>query len=117
MENLALALFPALMAFAVFSDLLTLTIPNLISLLLISSYFVMSVWLHTPWQIIAAHASCGMLVLTIGFVLFEMRVIGGGDAKLASATALWLGLENLIEYALVFSLIGGGLAMFIFWLR
>lgn len=117
MENLVLTLFPAMMVFAVFSDLLTLTIPNYISLILVCGYLTSSTWLGTPWQLVVAHLGCGLVVLTIGFVLFEARVIGGGDAKLASATALWLGFGNLIEYAVIFSLMGGALASIILFLR
>lgn len=117
MGNLALVLFPALMAFAIFSDLLTLTIPNLVSLILAFGYFALSSWLGIPWQIVAMHVGCSLAVLLMTIILFEMGVIGGGDAKLASATALWLGPENLVEYFMVFSLIGGGFAMSILLLR
>jgi prepilin peptidase CpaA len=117
MENIALVLFPALMVFAAFSDLLTLTIPNVISLVLILLYFALSAWIGTPLFVITLHVCCGLVVLARSFVLFEMGIIGGGDAKLASATALWLGFENLMDYAVAFSFIGGGLAMAIISLR
>ncbi len=117
MEKLLLTLFPAMMVFAVFSDLLTLKIPNFVSLVLVCVYLTLSAWLGTPWQLVAAHIGCGLVVLSVGFVLFETRVIGGEDAKLASATALWLGFGNLIEYAFVFSIIGGALAGAILFVR
>lgn len=117
MENLALILFPVMMAFAIFSDLLTLTIPNLVSVILVFGYLALSSWLGTPWPAVSMHAASGMMVLVVSFILFERGIIGGGDAKLASATALWLGLENLMEYLVVFSIIGGGFAMAILLLR
>jgi prepilin peptidase CpaA len=117
MQNLALVVFPGLMAFAIFSDLLTLTIPNLVSLILAFSYLAFSAWLGTPWVLVAMHVACCLVVLAITFILFEMRYIGGGDAKLASATALWLGIENLLEYLLVFSIIGGAVALSIMTIR
>jgi prepilin peptidase CpaA len=33
--------------------------------------------------------------------------IGGGDAKLAAATALWLGFDQLMNYFLYASILGG----------
>ena len=36
-------------------------------------------------------------VLVVTFVFFARGWIGGGDAKLAAATALWLGFDQLLE--------------------
>ena len=43
------------------------------------------------------------------FAMFSFGWIGGGDAKLAAATALWIGYDNLLEYGLYASLLGGAL--------
>jgi prepilin peptidase CpaA len=40
-------------------------------------------------------------------VFFAMGWIGGGDAKLAAATALWLGFDHLLAYLIYASLFGG----------
>ncbi len=47
-----------------------------------------------PWQM-AHHFGAGLLVLAVGILLFIPGWIGGGDAKLAAAVALWMGFENL----------------------
>jgi prepilin peptidase CpaA len=49
--------------------------------------------------------------LAIAFVFFARGWIGGGDAKLAAATALWLGWGHLYEYLLYASLLGGVLTL------
>ena len=36
-------------------------------------------------------------VLAVAFVFFALGWIGGGDAKLAAATALWLGFDHLLD--------------------
>ena len=41
------------------------------------------------------------------FIFFARGWIGGGDAKLAAATALWLGFDQLMNYLLYASLFGG----------
>jgi prepilin peptidase CpaA len=43
--------------------------------------------------------------------MFAAGWIGGGDAKLAAATALWLGFEHLTTYLLYASLMGGALTL------
>jgi prepilin peptidase CpaA len=48
-------------------------------------------------------------VLAIGFALFAPGWIGGGDAKLAAALALWLGFEPLLAWFVLFAMWGGAL--------
>jgi prepilin peptidase CpaA len=53
----------------------------------------------------------------MGFALFAFGYIGGGDAKLFAAVALWLGFATLLEYILYTALIGGGVALALLSLR
>ncbi len=66
---------------------------------------------------IGGHALAGFSGLAIGFALFAFGAIGGGDAKLFAATALWLGFGDLLDYVVVTSLIGGGLALALIAMR
>ena len=43
--------------------------------------------------------------------------IGGGDAKLAAATALWFGFGHLLNYLLYASLFGGALTLLLLQFR
>lgn len=116
-ESAALIVFPAAMVFAAFSDLFTMTIPNRVSLILVVVYFALAAYIPLSWNVIATHVSCGLAVLALTFVLFQRGWVGGGDAKLASATALWLGWENLLDYGLVASIAGGVLTLVILMMR
>jgi prepilin peptidase CpaA len=113
----ALIVFPALMAYAAASDLLTMTIPNRISLALVVVFAVFAVGSGLPWQTLAMHVAAGVLVLTVAFGMFARGWIGGGDAKLAAATALWLGFSTLVEYLLISTIAGGLLTLAILGLR
>jgi prepilin peptidase CpaA len=113
LDTLLLLVFPALMAFAAMSDLLTMTIPNRVSLLLIAGFLAMALLTGMHWSIIGMHLAAGTLVLVITFGLFAAGWIGGGDAKLAAATGLWCGFGVLLEYALVASMLGGLLTLLI----
>ena len=108
-QLIAFALFPALMAFAAVSDIATMTISNRISIVLVAAFFVLAVWLALPLATIAWHAGAGVGVLIVTIALFAMRQIGGGDAKLAASTALWVGPGALLDYCLYAALLGGGL--------
>lgn len=116
-ETAALIIFPTLMIFAAFSDLFTMTIPNRVSLILIVVYFGLAAYIPLSWTAVGMHVSCGIAVLALTFVLFQRGWVGGGDAKLASATALWLGWENLLDYGLVASIAGGVLTLVILMMR
>src|SRR3954467_15979189 len=83
-----LVLFPFLMAYAAASDLLTMLIPNRISLALVAGFALMAATGPMSWLDIGLHVGAAALVLTVTFTLFALGVIGGGDAKLAAATAL-----------------------------
>ena len=54
-----------------------------------------------------SHVGAAAVVFAVVFVIFAQGWIGGGDAKLAAATALWLGFDHLLAYFLYASLFGG----------
>jgi prepilin peptidase CpaA len=91
LSYIALALFPAMMAYAAASDLLTMRIANWLILALGVSFFVLA--------------------------FFAFGWIGGGDAKLVAVTALWLGFSPLLPYIIYAALLGGGLTLMILALR
>lgn len=110
-EAIKLLLFPAMMAFAASSDLLTMTIPNRVSLIMVGGFLLLAVATGMSPEQIVWHAGAGLLVLAITFGFFSRGWIGGGDAKLAAVTALWFGFDHLLVYALYGSLFGGVLTL------
>jgi prepilin peptidase CpaA len=116
-EAIKLLLFPAMMAFAASSDLLTMTIPNRVSLIMIGGFLLLAVASGMSFEQIAWHAGAGLLVLVIAFGFFARGWIGGGDAKLAAATALWFGFDHLLTYALYGSIFGGALTLLLLQYR
>ena len=112
-----LAPFPALMAFAAVSDLLTMRIPNWLSLALVAAFAAFSLAGGLPWQAALMHVAAAAFVLVVCFTLFAFGWIGGGDAKLAAATALWLGFSSLLDYFLVAAIAGGILTLGLLFLR
>lgn len=112
-----LVLFPFLMAYAAASDLLTMLIPNRISLALVAGFTVFALTGPMSWAEIGFHLGAGVAILVVTFTLFAFGIIGGGDAKLAAATALWLGFDGLGDYLLIASLLGGALTLALLFAR
>ena len=83
-----LVFFPLLMAYAAFSDLLTMTISNFVSIALILLFFILALSLGMPIREIGLHVAAGALMLALTFIMFTRGWIGGGDAKLAAAPAV-----------------------------
>jgi prepilin peptidase CpaA len=106
-----LFVFPAFMAFAACSDLITMKITNKLVLGLLASFFIVALVAGMPLQTIGLHVSAGLLMLAISFGLFALNWIGGGDAKLIAATSLWFGFTNLFQFLLLGALFGGALTL------
>jgi prepilin peptidase CpaA len=117
LDILILVLFPGAMAFAACSDLVTMTISNRVSLLLVAGFLVMAPWVGMDLAAMGAHVGAGAAMLAVGFTMFAMGWIGGGDAKLFAATSLWLGWTHLADYAMVVALLGGALTLALLFLR
>ena len=89
------------MAFAASSDLLTMTISNRVSLVLVGGFLrARRVVRHAACRYRHACRRRRSRSWSSTFVFFARGWIGGGDAKLAAATALWLGFDQLLNYLL-----------------
>jgi len=116
-EGARLLLFPTMMAFAASSDLLTMTISNRVSLVLIAGFFALALASGMSVGVAASHIGAGFVVLLFAFVCFARGWIGGGDAKLAASTALWLGPDQLLNYVVSASILGGLLTILVMSFR
>ena len=112
-----LLLFPALMAFAAASDLFTMTISNRVSLALAAGFLALALLSGMGLYDIFSHVGAGAAVLAVAFACFAMGWVGGGDAKIAAAAALWFGFGHLLNYLLYASLFGGALTLVLLQFR
>jgi prepilin peptidase CpaA len=110
-DAVRLLVFPALMAFAASSDLVTMTISNRLTLALVGGFVAMAFMSGMSPSDALSHAGAAASVLTVTFLFFARGWIGGGDAKLAAATALWFGFDHLVMYLLYASIFGGVLTL------
>jgi prepilin peptidase CpaA len=112
-----LLLFPALMAFAAASDLLTMTISNRVSLALAAGFLILALASGMDLADILNHIGAGAIVLVVAFGCFAMGWVGGGDAKIAATAALWFGFAGLLDFLLYASLFGGALTLLLLQFR
>lgn len=104
------------MAAAAVFDAWKFIVPNTIPVVLTLLFLVVAlVWNdRVP---IFEHIGAGVLVFCVGAVIFRFGVLGGGDIKLLTAVAFWVGWDYLAIYLLVVAIFGGGLTLFLLALR
>ncbi len=118
LEAAVLFIFPLCMSIAAISDLLTMTIPNRVSLALAVSFLVLAPIFGLSLAEIGMHVVGAAIVFLACFVLFALNVMGGGDAKLLAAAALWFGFDSsLLEFLVYIAFIGGVVTVLIVLLR
>jgi len=65
------------------------------------------------WGAFGTHILVGLLCFVIGIILFAVGGMGGGDAKLFAATAIWWVWSDLLVYVIFTAIAGGALALFL----
>ena len=114
---LALILFAGLLIYAACSDVASLTIPNWVSLAMAGAFPVFALAAGVGIGQIGLNFLFGFAVLAFGFFLFQVNIIGGGDAKLMAAAAVWTGMAAFMPFAFWTALAGGAFALIVLMLR
>ena len=112
--TVCLLAFPVLVLVAAAKDLTSYTIPNWISLALVAAFVPAAAlaWAAgAPLPDLALAVGVGAAALLAGIVMFTLGWVGGGDAKLFAAAALWLGLPALTPFLLWTAMAGGVLSI------
>jgi prepilin peptidase CpaA len=111
LDLIRLFLFPAMMVVAAVSDLFTMRISNRISLALVAGFVLLAAFGGMGLHAVSMHVAAAFVVLAVAFACFALGWLGGGDAKLLAATALWLGFDHLLVYLVYAAVVGGTLAL------
>jgi prepilin peptidase CpaA len=106
-----------LILYAAASDIARMTIPNWVSIAAAALFPPAAFLAGMPLHEIGLHIACGILVLAVGFGLFHLRVLGGGDVKVFTATAMWTGFSSLGAFLTITFIAGGALALVMLGLR
>ena len=113
----AMFVFAFTMVQAGLSDLTTMKIRNALVLLFLLAFVVLAPFAgftlpEIGWSVAAA---AGVLVCTFAF--FALGWMGGGDAKFAAVTVLWLGADHTAIYLIYAAFFGGVLTLGLLLLR
>ncbi len=60
------------------------------------------------WQ---THLLTFAVAFAVGFVIFILKWMGGGDVKMLAVCGLWLGTQPMMTFLVIMGLLGGGLAI------
>lgn len=118
LEAAIFVIFPLCLVLAALTDLLEMTIPNRIPVILLASFLVVAPFVGLTWTGFGLHLLAGLIVFSVGFSLFALNVMGGGDAKLLTAAAVWYGFSpSLLSFVIHVAYLGGILTIAILLLR
>jgi len=111
------AVFPVIVTVAACYDVLTMQIPNRFPTILVLAFVGAGFAAGLSPSAIGIHLLVGAGMLLGTFALFAFGYLGGGDAKLAAAIALWLGLDQALPFLIYTALFGGALSLAILSFR
>lgn len=102
---------------AMYFDLTRFEIPNTLCIVVALGYLPFAILSGTGWQDIGAHYLVGLAALGVGFLLFALGVLGGGDSKFIAAVILWFDTGDILPFIFYTTIFGGLLAIFFIGFR
>lgn len=110
-QTCVLMLIGLLTAAAVW-DAATFTIPNWISLTLVALFIPYMLSLANPtWGDLGWRLLVATVIFGVGFGMFAVNAMGGGDVKLMTAVALFVGAGAIGDFIMAVALAGGALCV------
>ncbi len=111
-----------LLVVAAISDIRTRKIPNWISLAIFALYltFMAAQWILKVDPFVVDPVSSlavGFATFAVFTAFFYFGFLGGGDVKLISAVAFWVGLKGIAPFIVIMALAGGLIAVFYIFKR
>ncbi|MEZ6022537.1 MAG: prepilin peptidase [Hyphomonadaceae bacterium] len=110
-------MFAGLLIYAACSDVASLTIPNWVSVAMAGLFLPLALLGGLTLGELGVHYLFGFCALAVGFFLFQGGIIGGGDAKLLAAAAVWTGYGAFLPFIVWTALAGGVMALAILTAR
>ncbi len=108
-EAAVFVILPICLVVAAFTDLFEMTVPNRIPAILLTSFILIAPFSGLSLPEFGWHILAGVTVFSVVFGLFAINVMGGGDAKLLTAAAVWYGFTPSLLHFLIYVAYGGGI--------
>ncbi|MBI1180452.1 MAG: pilus assembly protein CpaA [Alphaproteobacteria bacterium] len=103
-----LAGFSGLMVWCGIGDVRSRTISHTTIACVIVLFAAYALAGYADWQ---SGLISAMVLLIVGFILFHLKIMGGGDSKLIAAVGLWTGLSQLGAFLFYTAVAGGFVAL------
>lgn len=110
LHTLSISTLPILLIIAAAGDVVSLRIPNWLTIATALLFFPMAFLTGMPLMEFGTHILAGVILFGVGFIFFQFGLFGGGDAKLMAAAGLWFGTSQTLPFLLATALAGGALA-------
>lgn len=111
LHEISIFALPALMIVAAVSDCASYRIPNWLTALTAALFFPMAWATGMPLAEFGWHIVTGVILFIAGYLLFALRLFGGGDAKLMAAAGLWFGAPDSVSFLVMTAIAGGAVAV------
>jgi prepilin peptidase CpaA len=108
-----IVLLPACLYAAIY-DFLFYKIPNKLVIFILAAYILkagFTIVMGASIDILTEPVLTFTIVLSVGFLLFAIKVLGAGDAKLLAVSSLWMSEINSIQFITLVVISGGILAL------
>ena len=109
-------LYVLCICYAMWTDATSLTIPNMVSILLVALFLPFS-YQALDGENVLGHAGIAAMVFVITLIFYAVGWMGGGDVKFMSATSLWMGPALILPFLFHVALIGALVAILILLIR
>lgn len=113
----AVSLFAGAMLLAAVMDVTTMEVSDRLVMLLLAGYLVLAPAAGWSFEEMAWSVGAALLVFFASVAFFSLGWMGGGDGKLATVGALWLGAENTLAFVVVTAFMGGLCALVVLGMR
>ena len=113
LEAAIFVVFPFCMLYAAISDILSMTIANRVSILLVASFAIIAPFTGMEWSLYGMHFVAGLAVLAVTFGLFAVAGAAEWHQRQPSSLARWSLTLLVLTAALAVSVngfLGGALA-------
>ncbi len=102
---------------AAVKDTLSLKITNGLNLSIVALFIPAAFAAQIGWAAAGGHLLAGVIAFLVSYLLFAVRLFGGGDAKMIPGVLLWIGPAGWIQFVMGMALSGGVLAIVILLAR
>jgi prepilin peptidase CpaA len=116
-EQTFLICLSILLVIAAIGDLRSYTIPNWLSISIVALFILHTIFVPPGFRAISLHLAIAAAIFVGSTLLFIKGAFGGGDVKLLSSLALWVGLIDMPRLLLTMAIAGGILAIIVIIVR